>query len=157
MQLAPNLAKNFDNSHTRNISVILFQNLTADSRKEFFYVPIVQVAPPPRPPPPLEPCLLMNQNFANNFWKGSPKENLSEIISKSDQLFQRRRIVKNFFMSIYSDHFGPCHCTTGSFLSLMAHENMTKALPLKILKGTKSYSDCAEKNQYEYAARNTLG
>ena len=37
--------------------------------------------------------------FANNFWKGSPKEDSCEIISKSDQRF-RRRFFKNFFMSI---------------------------------------------------------
>ena len=29
----------------------------------------------------------MDQNFANNFWKGSPKEHSCEIISKSDQRF----------------------------------------------------------------------
>ena len=38
------------------------------------------------------PCLLTNQNFANSFWKGSPKEHFYEIISKSDNRFQRRRI-----------------------------------------------------------------
>ena len=38
------------------------------------------------------PCLLKDQNFTNNFLKGSPKEYFYEIISKSDKRFQRRRI-----------------------------------------------------------------
>ena len=45
------------------------------------------------------PCLLTDQYFANNFWKRSPKEpkeHFYEIISKSDQWFQKRRILKNF-------------------------------------------------------------
>ena len=41
-------------------------------------------------PHSLMPCLLTDQNFANNFWKGSPKEHFYEIISKSDKWFQRR-------------------------------------------------------------------
>ena len=32
----------------------------------------------------------MDQGFTNNFWKGSPKENSCEIISKFDHRFQRR-------------------------------------------------------------------
>ena len=47
-----------------------------------------------------EPCLLTDQNFANTFWKGSPKEQSCEIISKYDQQFQRRWFFKNFFMSV---------------------------------------------------------
>ena len=42
-----------------------------------------------------EPCFWTDQNFANNFLKGSPKEHFCEIISKSDQWFQRRRFLKN--------------------------------------------------------------
>ena len=38
----------------------------------------------------------MDQNFANNILKGSPKEQSSEIIPKSDERFQKRRILKNF-------------------------------------------------------------
>ena len=38
-----------------------------------------------------------DQNFANNFWKGSAKEHSCKIISKSDQRFLRRRIFKEFF------------------------------------------------------------
>ena len=42
------------------------------------------------------PCLLTYQNFANIFWEGSPKEHFYEIISKSDQWFQRRKNLKHF-------------------------------------------------------------
>ena len=38
----------------------------------------------------------------NNFWKGSPKEHSCEIISKSDQRFQRRRFLKNCFKNSIS-------------------------------------------------------
>ena len=41
-----------------------------------------------------ESCLLMEQNFANSFWKGSLKEHSCEIISKSDQRFQRRSFLR---------------------------------------------------------------
>ena len=51
----------------------------------------------PRSP---EPYLLTDQNFANNFRKGSPKEHSCEIISKSDLRFWRKKFFKNFFMSI---------------------------------------------------------
>ena len=47
-----------------------------------------------------ESCLWTDQNFVNNFLKGSPKEHSCEIILKSDQRFQRKRFFKNFFMSI---------------------------------------------------------
>ena len=46
-----------------------------------------------RSPHSPEPCLRTDQNFANNFWKGSPKEHSCEIISKLDQRFQRRRFL----------------------------------------------------------------
>ena len=44
-----------------------------------------------------EPCLFTDQTFTNNFWKGSPKENSCEIISKFDQPFQRSRFFKKLF------------------------------------------------------------
>ena len=55
-----------------------------------------EVSLPPPPPPPWQPCFSTDQNFTNNFRKGSPKEQFCEIISKSDKQFQRRRILKNF-------------------------------------------------------------
>ena len=51
-------------------------------------------------PHSLMPCLLTDQNFANNFWKGSPKEHFYEILSKSDQWFHRRKFFKNLFMFV---------------------------------------------------------
>ena len=36
-------------------------------------------------PHSLIPCLLIDQNFTNNFWKGSLKEHFYEIILKYDQ------------------------------------------------------------------------
>ena len=46
-------------------------------------------------PHSLMPCLLTDQKFANSFWKGSPKEHFYEVISKSDQWFERKRHFKN--------------------------------------------------------------
>ena len=58
--------------------------------KEFLHVPIVQEAPIHQShvfgPIKISPTL---------FWKGSLKEHYCEIISKSDQRFQRRRFLKN--------------------------------------------------------------
>ena len=45
-------------------------------------------------------CFSTDQNFANNFSKKSPEEHFCEIISKSNQGFQKRRLFKNFFMSV---------------------------------------------------------
>ena len=47
-----------------------------------------------RTPHSPEPCLSMDQNFANNFWKASTKVHSREIVSKSGQRFQRRRLLK---------------------------------------------------------------
>ena len=49
-----------------------------------------------------KPCLWTDQNFANNFWKGSPKEHSCEIILKSDQPFLRRRFFKNYLKNSFS-------------------------------------------------------
>ena len=46
-------------------------------------------------PHSLEQCLSTDQNFANSFWKGSPKEHFCEINTESDQRFQRRKFLKN--------------------------------------------------------------
>ena len=72
-----------------------FKIWPAVSEKKIFSCPYSA-----RSPHSPEPCLWMDQNFADNFWKGSPKEHSCEIISKSDQRFRRRRFFKNFFMSI---------------------------------------------------------
>ena len=89
----------FEKGHPRNIPPRLFQNRTSGFEEEDFLriSSCLYTAKSPHSP---EPCLWMDQNFANNFWKGSPKEHSCEIISKSDQRFRRRRFFKNFFMSI---------------------------------------------------------
>ena len=89
----------FEKGHPRNIPVKLFQNLTCSfGEEEFLRISsctyIVRSSHSP------EPCLWTDQNFTNNFWKGSPKEHSCEIILKSDLQFRRRRLFKNFFMSL---------------------------------------------------------
>ena len=71
----------------------LFQNLTSSFREEDF-LRISSCPYSARSPHSPEPCFLVDHNFANNFLRGSPKEHSCEIISKSDQQFQRRRFLK---------------------------------------------------------------
>ena len=89
----------FDKGHPRNIPVKLFQNLTSSFVEEDF-LRISSCPYSARSPHSPEPCLWTDHHFANNFWKGSPKEHSCEIISKSDQQYRRRRFLKNFFMSL---------------------------------------------------------
>ena len=60
-----------------------------------------------RSPHTPEPCLWTDQNFASNFWKGSPKEHSCEIISKSDQRFQRRFFKE--FLHVHIVQEAPIH------------------------------------------------
>ena len=85
-----NFANIFEKGHPRNIPVKLFQNLTSSFREEDF-LRISSCPYSARSPHSPEPCFWADQNFANSFWKGSPKEHSCEIISKSDQWFQRKR------------------------------------------------------------------
>ena len=71
-----------------------FKNLTSSFGEEDFSR-ISSCPYSARSPHSPEPCFWTDQNFANSFWKGSPKEHFCEIISKSDQRFQRRRFLKN--------------------------------------------------------------
>ena len=89
----------FAKGHPNNTPVKLFQNLTSGFGKESFWriSSCLYSASSPHSP---EPCLWTDQNFANNFWKGSPKEHSCEIIWKSDQRFQKRRFFKNFLMYV---------------------------------------------------------
>ena len=84
----------FEEGHQRNIPVKLFQNLTTVSEKKVF-LRISSCPYSARSPHSPEPCFWADQNFTNAFWKGSPKEHSCEIISKSDQQYQRRRFLKN--------------------------------------------------------------
>ena len=89
----------FEKGHPRNIPVKLFQNLTCSFGEEDF-LRISSCPCSARSPHSPEQCLWTDQNFANNFWRRSPKEHSCEIISKSDLQFRRRRFFKNFFMSL---------------------------------------------------------
>ena len=87
-------SKFFEEGHQRNISVKIFQNLTSSFREE----DLLRISSCPysaRSSHSPEPCFWADQNFTSTFWKGSPKEHSCEIISKSDQRFQRRRFLKN--------------------------------------------------------------
>ena len=91
----------FEKGHPRNIPVKLFQNLTIGFGEEDF-LRISSCPYSAKSPHSPEPCLWMDQNFANNFWKGSPKEHSCEIILKSDQLFLRRRFFKTYLKNSIS-------------------------------------------------------
>ena len=55
----------FEKGHPRNISVELFQNLTSGFREDFFRICSCLYSESSLHS--LEPCLMMDQNFANNF------------------------------------------------------------------------------------------
>ena len=48
-------------------------------------------------------CLLTDQNFANNFWKGSLKKHFYEIISKSEQCSFREEIFFEVCSCLYRE------------------------------------------------------
>ena len=87
----------FEKGHPRNIPVKLFQNLTSSFREEDF-LRISSCPYSARSPHSPEPCLWMDQNFANNFWKGSPKEHSCEIFkigpAVSEKIF--KELLKKF-------------------------------------------------------------
>ena len=84
----------FEKGQPRNIPVKLFQNLTSGFGEDFLRISSCPYSARRRHSP--EPCLWTDRNFANKFWKGSPKEHSCEIILKSYQLFLRRRFFKNY-------------------------------------------------------------
>ena len=91
----------FEKGHLRNIPVKLFQNLTSSFREQdFLWISSCPCCA--RSPHSPEQCFWADQNFANNFLKGSPKEHSCEIILKSNQWFQRRRFLKNCFKNSIS-------------------------------------------------------
>ena len=51
-------------------------------------------------PPSTRAMFLDGSKFTNKFSKGSPKEHFGIFFFKSDQGFQRKRIFKNFIMSV---------------------------------------------------------
>ena len=88
----------FKKGHPRNIPVKLFQNLTSSFGEEDF-LRIFSCPYSARSPHSPEPCIWRDQNFANTFWKGSPKDTfLWNYFKIWPQQFWRRRFFKNFFM-----------------------------------------------------------
>ena len=67
-----NFANNFLKGHPRNIPVKVFQNQTSGFGEEDF-LRISSCPYSARSPHSLEPCLWTDQNFANNFEKGHPR------------------------------------------------------------------------------------
>ena len=62
----------FEKGHSRNNPVKLFQNLTSGFRVEFWRISLKSSE---KSLPPWWPCFLTDQNFANNFEKGHPRNN----------------------------------------------------------------------------------
>ena len=62
----------FEKGHKRNIPVKLFQNLTSSFGEEDF-LRIFSCPYSARSPHAPEPCFWTDQNFANNFEKGHPR------------------------------------------------------------------------------------
>ena len=83
-----NLAHNFRIGSPKNISVKLFHNMTSGFREDF--LGICSCSSSESSPHSIEPCLMTNQNFTNNFW--SLMERFCEIISKFDQRFTRKSL-----------------------------------------------------------------
>ena len=96
----------FEKGQPRNIPVKLFQNRTCGFREDFLRIsPCLYSARSPHTP---EPYFSMDQNFMNNFLKGSPNEHSCEIIPKLDQQFKRRffkNCLKNFILLLWKPEF----------------------------------------------------
>ena len=94
-----------EKGHTTNNLVKLFQILTSGFREEDFLrisscpYSANSLFPPPPPPPPMAAMFLDGSKFREHFFKESPKEHSSKIISKSEQGFRRTRF---FFSRISS-------------------------------------------------------
>ena len=86
----------FEKGHLRNIPMKLFQIRTSSFKAEDFWR-ISSCSYSARSPHSPEPCFWMDWNFANNFWKGSPKEHSCEIIGPpvpEEKIF--KELLKNF-------------------------------------------------------------
>ena len=81
----------FFKSHPRNSPVKLFQNLTSSFGEEDF----LRISSCPCKKPPFTRVMFRNRSKFHSFCKGSSKEHSCQIISKSDQWFQRRRFSKD--------------------------------------------------------------
>ena len=101
-----------------------------------------------RSPHSPEPCLWTDQNFANNFWKGLPKEHSCEIISKLDQRFQRKDFlsVSSCLYSARSSH-SPEPCFGWIKISRTVFEKgHPRNIPVKLFENPTSSSRRFVKN-----------
>ena len=97
-----NFRNTFWKGSPKEQSCEIVSNLTGGFREEKFWrisLQSTQCKKSSPPPPPRRPCFSTDQNFANNFWKWSHKEQYCKSIPNSDQRFQRRRFLKSFFKS----------------------------------------------------------
>ena len=94
--------QNFENNFWKGSPKEHSCEIISKSDQRFYFLRISSCPYSARSPHSPEPCLGTDQNFANNFWKGSPKEHSCEIILKSDQWFLRRRFFKNYLKNSIS-------------------------------------------------------
>ena len=92
-----NFANNFWKVSTKEHSFEIILKSDQGFQRRRFYKNFLMSVNCKKSPSPWRPCFSTYQNFAINFWKGSHKEQSCETISNSEQRFQRRRILKNFF------------------------------------------------------------
>ena len=85
----------------RNIPVKLFQNLASSFGEEDYFKNFF-LSIYCKKPPFTRAMFMDGSKFRKHFLKRVTKDHSSEIISKSDQQFRRRRFFKNFFMYLYS-------------------------------------------------------
>ena len=117
-----------EKGHPRNIPVKLFQNLTSSFGEDFLRISSCPYSA--RSPHSPEPCLWTDQNFANNFWKGSSKEYSCEIILKSDQQFLRKRFLKNYLKIQFRCH-GNQSFWWNQILWTIFEEDLLRNIPAK--------------------------
>ena len=108
-----NFGNNFWERPLKEYFCEIFQNLTsgfAEDSLRIFSWPYS--AKSPHTP---EPCSLMAQNFAYNFYKGSPKEHSSEILTSGFSIEDFLRIT-SYLYSTKSHHSPePCLWTNQNF------------------------------------------
>ena len=75
----------FENGHSRNISMKLFQNLTSSFREDGF-LRICSCSYSESSPHSPEPCSWIDQNLANDFWERSLKEHFCKLGIRSHWL-----------------------------------------------------------------------
>ena len=130
----------FEKGHTRNNLVKLFQILTSGYREEDFSR-ISSCPYSTKCLPPHDGHVFRQIKISRTiFEKGSTKEQSCEIISKSDERFQRRRILKNF-SEVHTvkkppPPWRPCFLTDQNFTSF--EKGLTRNNPVKLFQNRTS-------------------